>query len=67
MFIDEGLARFLFLWVKRVHLSNLWNKRRLKVDGVVIGSVGGKNIMGFLGEHIVKVGAPIRDLLVRGF
>ena len=36
MFVDESLACFLFLQVERIYLSDLWNKRGLKVNGVVI-------------------------------
>ena len=67
MFINEGLAHLLFLWVERVHFSDLWNERGFEVDGVVIWSMGRENIMGFLREHIFKVGTPIRDRLIGGF
>ena len=67
MFVNEGLAHFLFLWVKRVHFSDLWNERGLEVNGVVIWSMGRESIMGLLGEHVFKVGTPIRELLIRGF
>ena len=66
MFINEGLACFLFLWVKRVHFSDLWNERGLEINGVVIWSVGRKNIVGCFGEHVFKVGTPIRNLLIGG-
>ena len=66
MFIDEGLARFLFLWVKRIHFSDLWNESGLEINGVVIWSVGRKNIVGCFGEHVFEVRTPIRDLLIGG-
>ena len=67
MFMNEGLAHLLFLWVERVHFSDLWNERGFEVNGVVIWSMGRENIMGLLGEHVFEVRAPIRDLLIRGF
>ena len=48
VFIDECLACLLFLWIEGVYLGDLWNKRGFKVYGVVIGSMGRKNIVDFL-------------------
>ena len=67
VFLDELLTGLLFLWVKRVYLGNLWNKRGFKVDGMVVGSMGREYIVGFLGEHILKIRTPIRDFLIGGF
>ena len=67
VFIDECLACLLFLWVERVYLGNLWNKRGFKVDGMVVGSMGREYIVGFLREHILKIRTPIRDFLIGGF
>ena len=67
MFIDESFACFLFLWVKRIYFSNLWNERRFEVNGVVIWLMRGKNVMGLFGEYVLEVGAPIRDLLIGDF
>ena len=67
MFVNEGLTCFLFLWVKRVYFSDLWNERGLEVDGMVIWSMGRENIVGFLGEHVFEVGTPIGNLLIGGF
>ena len=55
VFIDKGLACFLFLWVEGVHLSDLRNERGLKVNGVVVQSVGRENIVSFLGKHVFEV------------
>ena len=55
MFIDKILARFLFLWVEGVYLSDFWNKGRFKINGVVIWSMGSKNIVRFLGKYILEV------------
>ena len=67
MFMNEGLAHLLLLWVERVHFSDLWNERGFEVDGVVIWSMGRENIMGFLRERVFKVGTPIRDRLIGDF
>ena len=67
MFINEGLAHLLFLWVERVYFSDLWNERGFEVYGVVIWLMGRENIMGLLGEYIFKVGTPIRNRLIGGF
>ena len=64
MFVDESFACFLFLWVKRIHLSDLWNERELGVNGMVIWSMGRENVMGLLKEHIFEVRTPIGDLLI---
>ena len=66
VFIDEHLACLLFLWVERVYLDDLWDERGFKVNGVVIWSVGRKDIVGIFREHIFEVGPPIRDFLVGG-
>ena len=46
MFINESLASFLFGRVKRVDLRNLWDKGILELNGVIEGSMRGKNIIG---------------------
>ena len=65
MFIDESFACFLFLWVKRIYFSDLWNERGLEINGVVIWSMRRENIMGFLREHVFEIRPPTRDLLIR--
>ena len=55
MFIDESLAHFLFFWVKGIYFGYLRNEGGLKVNGVVIWSVGRKNIVGLLGERVFKI------------
>ena len=64
MFIDESLACFLFLWVKRIYFSDLWNERGFEINGVVIWSMRGENIMGLLREPVFEIRTPIRDLLI---
>ena len=50
----------------RDNLSGLKVFRGLKIDGVVIGPVGRKNIVGLLREYIFKVRTPIRNFLIGG-
>ena len=52
MFINESFANFLFSRVERVDFGNLWNKRVLEFNGVVEGSMRGKNVVSFLREYI---------------
>ena len=66
VFINKCLTCLLFLWVKRVDLSDLGNERRFKVYGMVVGSVGRKNIVGCFGEYILEIRTPIGNLLIRG-
>ena len=67
VFINEGFACFLFLRINGIYLSDLGNKLWLKIDGVVIWSMGGKKVMSFLQEYIIKVQAPVQNLLIRDF
>ena len=46
MFIDESLAGFLFGRVKRINLCDLGDKGVLEFNGVIEGSMRGKNIIG---------------------
>ena len=64
--VNKRLACLLLFQVKRVYLSDFRNERGFKVYGVVIGSVGRKNIVGLLGEYIFKIRAPIGNFLFRG-
>ena len=66
VFINKRFACLLFLWVKRVNFSDLGNERGFKVYGMVIGSVGRKNIVSCFREYIFEVRAPIGNLLIRG-
>ena len=67
VFVDEHFTGFLFLRVEGIYLGNFGNKRRFKVDGVVVGSMGRKYVVGFLREHIFEIRTPIGDFLIRGF
>ena len=67
VFFDKCFACLLFLRVERVYFGDLWDKRGFKVYGMVVGPVRRKEIVGFLGEYIFKIGAPIGDLLFWGF
>ena len=46
VFIDESFVSLLFSRVKRVDLGNLGNEGVLEFDGVIKGSMRGKNIIG---------------------
>ena len=61
MFIDESLASFLFGRVKRVDLHNLWDKGILELNGVIEGSMRGKNIIGLFREDIGEMNAKVWD------
>ena len=41
MFFDKGLASFHLCWIERVNFCNLGGEVRMKVDGMVIGAMGG--------------------------
>ena len=60
MFFDESFTCFHFCWVERVDLGNLRGEVRAKFDGMVVGMMGRKLIMGFLREDIHKVFTPLR-------
>ena len=52
MLLDEVFACFHFHWIKGVDFGNFGNEVRVKFNGVVIGMMGGKLIMGFFREDI---------------
>ena len=51
VFIKRVFSGFSFLQGERIHLSNLWSERVIKIDLVIIGSRGGNVVSGFLGEY----------------
>ena len=67
VFIDKCLTCLLLLWVKRVDLGNLWNERRFEVNGVVIGLVGRKNIVGGFRKYILEIRTPVGNFLIWSF
>ena len=60
MFFDKGFTGFHLHWVERVDFSDLRGEVWAEFNGVVIGAVWGKLVMGFLGEDIFEVFAPVR-------
>ena len=60
VFFNKGLASFHLHWVERVNFGNLWGEVRAKVNGMVIGAMRRKLVMGFLREDICEVFAPFR-------
>ena len=64
--IDEGFAGFLLCRVERVYLSDLRDEGVLEFDGMVEGTVWGKDIIGLFREDIDKGRAKVRDRDVLG-
>ena len=60
MFLNKGFTGFHLCQVKRIDLGNLGDKIQAKFDGIIIGMMGGKLVMGFLREDIGKVFAPFQ-------
>ena len=58
MFLNEGFASLHLCWVKGVDLGNFGDEVRFEFNGVIIGTVGGKLVMGFLREYVSKFVAP---------
>ena len=50
MFIDEGLAHFLFSRIRRVDLGNFGDKGVFEFNSVIKGSMRGKKIISFFRE-----------------
>ena len=55
----EGLTCLRFLWIEGIHLNNFWNETGFEVNDMIIQAMRRKFIMCFLGEHILKVFAPV--------
>ena len=60
MFLNKGFTGFHLCQVKRVDLGNFEDKIQVKFNGMIIGMMGGKLVMGFLREDISEVFAPFR-------
>ena len=60
VFFNEGFTCLHLRWIERIDFGDLWNEVGAKFNGVVIGAMRGKLIMGFLGENISKVRTPVR-------
>ena len=58
MFFNESFASLHLHWVERVDLGNFRDKVRTEFDGMVMGTMGGELVMGFLREDICKVFTP---------
>ena len=61
MFFNEGFTSFHFHQIERVDLGNFRDEIGVKFNGMVIGTMGRKLIMGFLREDICKVFTPLWD------
>ena len=66
MFFNKGFACLHFCWIEQVDLGNFGGEVRTKFDGMVIGVMGGKLVMGFLRENICKALAPFRYCRLNG-
>ena len=60
MFFDEGFTSFHLCWVERVDLGDLGGKVQMEFNGMIIGVMGRKLVVGFLREDIHEVVAPFR-------
>ena len=58
MFFNEGFTSFHLRWVERVDFGDLGGKVRMEFDGMIIGMMGGKLVMGFLREDICEIVTP---------
>ena len=67
MFIDEGLAGFLFCRVEWVYLSNHWNKGVLEFDGMIERVMWGKDVISLFREDISKGRTEVGDRNVLRF
>ena len=61
MFTNEGLASFPFGRIKRVDLRNLGDKGIFEFNGVIKGSMRGKNVISLFQEDISEIRAKVRD------
>ena len=61
MFFNESFTSFHFCWVERVDLGDFRDKIGMKFNGMVIGMMGRKLVMDFLGEDICKIFTPLWD------
>ena len=61
MFFNKGFACFHLYQIEQIDFGNFGDEVWAKFNGVVIGAVRGKLVMGFLGEDICKVVTPFQD------
>ena len=54
VFINEGLAGFLFCWVEWVYFSDFRNKGVLEFDGMIERAMWRENVIGLFREDIGK-------------
>ena len=59
MFFDKGFACFHLCWIERINFGDLRGEVWMKFNGVVIGTMRRELVMGFLGEDIFEVLAPV--------
>ena len=59
MLLNEVFTDLHFCWIEGIDFGNFGDKIRAKFNGVVIGTMGRKLVMGFLREDVHKVIAPL--------
>ena len=52
VFINEVVGGLPFFYRERVEFADLWDKRFVKVNGMVIGASGGNMVCGLLGKDL---------------
>ena len=60
MFFNERFACFHFCQVEQIDFGDLGSEVGTEFDCVVVGAMGRELIMGFLGEDVLEVLAPLR-------
>ena len=60
VFFDKGFTGLHFCWVEQIDFGDFGDKVWMKFNGVIIGAMRGKLVMGCLREDISKVFAPVR-------
>ena len=61
MFFNESFTSFHLGWVEGVDFGNLGDKVRMEFDGMVIGAMRRKLVMGLFREDVCKVLTPFWD------
>ena len=61
MFLDEGFASFHFQGVQEIDFGNFQGKGWFEVNGMVIGLMQGKFVVGLFREHIGEDITPFQE------
>ena len=60
VFFNKGFACLHLCWVEQVDFGNFGSEVGAKFNGMVIGTMGRKLVMGLLQKDVCKVFAPFR-------